>query len=115
VVEIKNRSIFNMAISMLKTKKMPNEFWVLARDCLVYLSNRCLTKYLNCITPQEAWNGTKSSFTHLKVFESIGYVHVNDQVKIKLDDKSKKMIFVGYDQKSKGYKLYNSNEKKDDD
>jgi hypothetical protein len=49
------------------------------------------------------------------VFESIGYVHVNDQVNIKLDYKSKKMIFVGYDQKSKGYKLYNSNEKKDDD
>jgi hypothetical protein len=72
-------------------------------------------KILELHTPQEAWNGTKSSFTHLKVFESIGYVHVNDQVKIKLDDKSKKMIFVGYDQKSKGYRLYNSNEKKDDD
>jgi len=54
-------------------------------------------KILELHTPQEAWNGTKSSFTHLKVFESIGYVHVNDQVKIKLDDKSKKMIFVGYD------------------
>jgi hypothetical protein len=37
-------------------------------------------------------------------------VHVDDQVRTKLDDKSKKMIFVGYDQKSKGYKLYNPNE-----
>jgi len=34
-------------------------------------------------------------------------VHVDDQVRTKLDDKNKKMIFVGYDQKSNGYKLYN--------
>jgi len=62
------------------------------------------------MTPQEAWNRRKPSVSHLKVFCSISYVHVDDQVRTKLDDKSKKMIFVGYDQKSKGYKLYNPNE-----
>jgi hypothetical protein len=31
---------------------------------------------------------------------------------IKLDDKSKKIIFVSYDQKCKGYKFYNSNKGK---
>jgi len=30
-------------------------------------------------------------------------VHLNDQVRTKLDDKSKMMIFVGYDQMSTGY------------
>jgi hypothetical protein len=45
----------------------------------------------------------------LKVFGSIGYVHIDYQVRTKLDDKSKKMIFVGYDQKSKEYKLYSPN------
>ena len=39
-------------------------------------------------------------------------MHVDNQVKTKLDYKSKKMIFVGYDQNSKGYKLYNPNERK---
>jgi hypothetical protein len=48
----------------------------------------------------------------LKGFRSIGYVHVNDQVRTKVDGKSKRMIFVGYDQKSKGYKLFNPNEGK---
>jgi len=43
---------------------------------------------------------------------SIDYVHVDDQVRTKLDDKSKKMIFMGYDQKSTGYKLYNPNKEK---
>ena len=46
----------------------------------------------------------------LKVFGSIDYVHVDDQVRTKLDEKIKKMMFVSYDQKSKEYKLYNPNE-----
>jgi hypothetical protein len=54
VVERKNRSILTMARRMLKTKKMPKEFWDEAVDCVVYLSNRCLTKELNGMTPQEA-------------------------------------------------------------
>jgi hypothetical protein len=36
---------------------------------------------------------------------------VDDQIRTKLDDKSKKMIFVGYNQKSKWYKLYNPKER----
>jgi hypothetical protein len=76
------------------------------------LSNRFPTKGLNCKTPQEVWNGRKPSATHLKVFGSIGYMHVDDQVRTKLDDKSKKIIFVGYDQNPKGYKFYNPNEKR---
>jgi hypothetical protein len=99
-----------MAKSMLKTKKMPKNFWAEAVDCAIYLSNRCHTKSLNGMIPQEAWSKRKSSVPHLKIFRSIGYVHVDDQVRTKLDDKSKTMIFVGYDQKSKGYKLYNHNE-----
>jgi transposase InsO family protein len=53
-VERKNRTILNMARSMLKTKRMPNEFWVEAVDCAIYLSNRCPTKSLCNKTPQEA-------------------------------------------------------------
>jgi hypothetical protein len=46
----------------------------------------------------------------LKIFGNIDYMHVDDQVRTKLDDLRKVMIFVGYDQKSKRYKLYNPNE-----
>ena len=46
------------------------------------------------MTLQEAWNGRKSSVTHLKIFFSISYLHVDDQITTKLDDSSKKMIFV---------------------
>jgi opacity protein-like surface antigen len=48
----------------------------------------------------------------LKIVFSIGYLHVDDQITTKLDDNSKKIIFVGYYQKYKGYNLYNPNERK---
>ena len=43
------------------------------------------------------------------VFGSIAYTHVPDERRTKLDDKSEKYVFVGYDSSSKGYKLYNPN------
>jgi transposase InsO family protein len=64
VVEKKNRTILNMARSMLKTKRMLKEFWAEAVDCAVYLSNRCLIKNLWNKTPQEAWSGRKPSVFH---------------------------------------------------
>ena len=39
-------------------------------------------------------------------------MHVPDQQRRKFDDKSQKYIFVGYDQASKGYMLYDPVEKK---
>jgi hypothetical protein len=68
-----------MARSILKTKKMSKEFWTEAVDCAIYLSNRCPTKGLNNMTPQEAWSRRKPSVSHLKVFGCIGYVHIDDQ------------------------------------
>jgi transposase InsO family protein len=35
MVERKNRSILNMVRNMLKTKKMPQEFWAKAVDCAI--------------------------------------------------------------------------------
>ncbi|KAK2979863.1 hypothetical protein RJ640_002776 [Escallonia rubra] len=112
VVERKNRSIVNMTRSMLKSKNLPKEFWAEAVDCAVYLSNRSSTRSVWNQTPQEAWSGYKPSVSHLKVFGSIAYVHVPDQQRKKLDDKSEKFIFIGYSQESKGYKLYNPVDKK---
>ncbi|GLU18737.1 hypothetical protein SLE2022_350210 [Rubroshorea leprosula] len=81
VVERKNRTILNMARSMMKTKKMPREFWAEA-------------------------SGRKPSVHHLKVFGSIAFAHVHDGKRTKLDDKCKKYVFVGYDYRTKRYRLY---------
>ncbi|KAH9719925.1 hypothetical protein KPL70_005931 [Citrus sinensis] len=109
VAERKNKTILNMARSMLMSKRLPKEFWAEAIACAVYLSNRSPIRSVWGKTPQEAWSGRKPSITHLRVFRSIAYVHVPDESRAKMDDKSEKFIFIGYDNNSKGYKLYNPN------
>lgn len=56
---------------------------------------------------QEAWSGRKPGISHLIVFGSIAYVHVPNEMRNKLNNKSEKLVFTGYDTYSKGYKLYN--------
>ena len=63
-------------------------------------------------TPQEAWSEQKSTVSHLKVFGSVAYAHIPDQRRTKLGDKSKRYIFIGYDEKTKGYKLLDPISKK---
>ncbi|KAE8721075.1 hypothetical protein F3Y22_tig00016885pilonHSYRG00007 [Hibiscus syriacus] len=110
--ERKNRTILDMARSMLKSKKLPKEFWAEAIVCAVYLTNQSPTRSVWGKTPQEAWSGRKHGISHLKTFGSIAHVYVPDERRMKLDDKSESFIFIGYDANSKGYKLYNPNNKK---
>jgi hypothetical protein len=46
------------------------------------------------------------------IFGSAAYAHVPDQRRTKLEDKSKMYIFIGYDEKTKGYKLLDPINKK---
>ncbi|XP_075087512.1 uncharacterized protein LOC142169541 [Nicotiana tabacum] len=96
-----------MARCMLKAKSMPREFWAEAISSAVYLNNRSPTRNVRDQTPQEAWRGRKPSVKHLRIFWSIAYTHVPQQGKVKLDNRSVKNVFFGYDSSSKGYKLYN--------
>lgn len=112
VAERKNRTILDMARSMVKAKHMPRTFWAEAVLCAVYLLNRCPTKSVRNKTPNEAWSGSKPSVGHLRIFGCIAYAHVPDQKRKKLDDKGEKCIFTGYDKRSKAYRLYNPLTKK---
>jgi hypothetical protein len=72
----------------------------------VYILNRCPKKSTKNRVPQEAWTGLKHSVVHLKVFGCVSYAHVPDELRKKLDNKGQKIIFVGYSEDTKGYKLY---------
>ncbi|RDY08083.1 hypothetical protein CR513_07727, partial [Mucuna pruriens] len=98
-----------MARCMLKAKSMPKEFWAKVVSCAIYLSNRSPTRNVKGQTPQEAWSRVKPKVDHFRVFVSIINAHVPNKGRSKLDDRSVKHVFIGYDENSKGYKLYNPN------
>jgi hypothetical protein len=68
--------------------------------------NKCPTKSVKNIVPQEAWTGMKHNVAHLKVFGCVSYTHVPDELRKKLEKKGQKCIFVGYSEEIKGYNLY---------
>ncbi|GMJ05590.1 hypothetical protein HRI_004228200 [Hibiscus trionum] len=112
VAERKNRTILDMARSMIKGKHLPRNFWAEVVRCAVYLLNRCPTKSVRNMTPDEAWSGKKPGIGNLKIFGCIAYAHVPEQIRKKLDDRGEKCIFICYDERSKAYRLYNPLTKK---
>ncbi|GKD29574.1 retrovirus-related pol polyprotein from transposon TNT 1-94 [Tanacetum coccineum] len=67
IAEQKNRTVMEMARSMLKEKRLPDNLWAEAVSTAVYLLNLSPTKAVLNRTPFEAWRGVKPS-AHLKVF-----------------------------------------------
>lgn len=112
VAERRNRTLMDMARSMLKDKGMPDEFWAEATFTAAYLQNRLPTRALNQMTPLEIWSGHKPSVNHLRVFGCICHVWIPAAKRRKLDDKSEKGVFMGYSSVSKGYRVYVLNTKK---
>jgi hypothetical protein len=51
--------------------------------------------------------------TDIVSFKDIwAYAHILDQRRVKFDDKSLKLIFIGYDERSKAYKIFYPTNKK---
>ena len=105
VAERKNCTIVEMARSLLKGKRLPNDFWAEGVATAVHLLNLSPTKAVQNMTPYEAWNGKKPWVSHLKVFGCIAYALIDSHNRRKLDDKSTKCIFIGYCNESKAYRL----------
>jgi hypothetical protein len=58
------------------------------------------------VTPFEAWHGRKPNVSHLRVFGCVAHVKVTRPGLKKLDDRSVPMVFLGYEQGSKAYRLF---------
>ena len=103
VAERMNHTIVESTRSMLSHAHIPKEFWAEAVNTSVYLRNRSPT---TGITPYGCLLKKKPDVSNLRVFGCITYVHVPDNQRKKLDEKSRKSIFVRYPEGVKGFKLY---------
>ena len=80
-----NRTIEEMAKSMLHEKGLPKNFWVEAVYTAIYLIKRSPTKVVNDKTPFEAWSRRKPIVKHLKVFGCICYAQVPKEIRYTLE------------------------------
>ena len=107
VGERANRTLLEKVRALVKEAGLDIKLWPLAMDTAVYLKNLSPTKAVKGMVPFEAWTGTKPSIKHLKTFGCSAYLHIPRKSSKKLGDRSRELVFVGYDEEKKGYKLLN--------
>ena len=62
--------------------------------------------------PKKVWSGKEVKFSHLKVFYCVSYVHIDSDVRSKLDAKSKIYFFIGYGYEKFGYQFWDEQNQK---
>ena len=72
----------------------------------VFILNHAPTKALKGKTPFEAWYGRKPSMSFLWTFVCISHVRKTKLNLTKLEDRSTPMVFLGYVEGTKAYRLY---------
>jgi hypothetical protein len=83
---------------------MPAEFWGEAVSTAVFLLNCAPTKALAGKTPFEAWHGHKLVVHFLRTFGCLAYMKKQGHL-CKLDDRSTPVVFIGYEDGGKAYRL----------
>ncbi|CAG4958833.1 unnamed protein product [Colias eurytheme] len=107
-----NRTLIERAKCMLLNSGLQKDFWAEAVTTAAYIVNRSPTRSLSDATPYEVWTGKKPNLSHMRIFGCPAMVHIPKEKRSKLDVKSRKLIFVGYSDGTKGYKFIDSETKK---
>lgn len=107
VSERKHRHITELGITMLLHSKVPQELWVEAFFTATFLGNLLPSYVLSeSMSPYEALHGKPPVYTALRVFGCKCYPYLRPYMKNKLDPKSLPCVFLGYNEKYKGYRCY---------
>ncbi|KAG9453128.1 hypothetical protein H6P81_006032 [Aristolochia fimbriata] len=70
IVEIKNRTLQEMARTMINTKELPHKLWAKAVNTASYVSNHVHLRYLTRKTPYKLWKGRKHKVHYFHEFGS---------------------------------------------
>ena len=91
---------------MLYDRDLPLFLWVEACSTAVYLQNRSPHRAVGSRTLEEAFIGRRLDIGHLRMFGCLIYSHVPFEKRTKLEPTTKKGILMGYNETTKGYRIY---------
>lgn len=90
-------SSLEMVQSILRAKCWPKSFWEDAVVAAVYVRKRLSSRSLpDGKTPYDMWNSVKPNLSHLNVFGSKFRFKLPQNEHQKLDDPTRRAIFIGF-------------------
>jgi len=107
VVERKNRSLEDLARTLLNAIDLPKYFWADAVSTTCYVLNKILIRTILKKIPYELFKGRKPNISYLKVFGCKCFILNNGKDNLgKFDSKADEGIFLGYSLHSHAYRVY---------
>jgi hypothetical protein len=107
VVERKNRTLIDMARTMLGEFKTPERFWSEAVNTACHAINRVYLHRLLNKTSYELLTGNKPNVSYFRVFGSKFYILVKKGRNSKFAPKAVEGFLLGYDSNTKAYRVFN--------
>jgi transposase InsO family protein len=107
VVERKNRTLIEMARTMLNEFKSPHNFWAEAVSTGCHASNRLFLRKIYNNTPYELLTGNKPNISYFRVFGCKCFIKNKKERLSKFESRTIEGIFVGYPSDSHTYRYYN--------
>ena len=105
VSERRNITLKDMVRSMISHSNLPKSLWGEALKTTSDILNRLPTK-ATAKTPYELWTAKKPSLKHLHIWGCLPEVSPYMPYENKLDSRTVSCYFIGYSERSKGYKFY---------
>ena len=112
VAERFNQTLVEMGRSLLIQAKLPKRYWVRALSTAAHIRNLTVTANSQGKSPFELFTGKPPRRNHLRVFGCTAYVMKRKINLRKLDSRSVKAKFIGYDDRSTAYILQEFDSKK---
>ena len=104
-----NRTLVELAHAMINAHDLPEFLWEQAVTHAAYLRNRVFTSPLGDHTPYEIWHNKKPNVFHLREFGApVWILHQGQAKQRKLQTKSKRRAYVGYDDGSNSVLYYSA-------
>jgi transposase InsO family protein len=107
VVERKNRTLLDMARTMLDGYKTPDRFWAEAINTACYSINRLYLHRILNKTSYELLTSKKPNVSYFRVFGSKCFILIKRGRKSKFAHKAVEGFLLGYDSNTRVYRVFN--------
>uniref|UniRef100_A0AAV1TJ73 Integrase catalytic domain-containing protein n=1 Tax=Peronospora matthiolae TaxID=2874970 RepID=A0AAV1TJ73_9STRA len=100
------RTIVTIGRSLLHHAKLEKRFWAEAAMTAIYIKNRLPSPKIDHETPFEIVYKSKPSVKYMRVFGCRAFILTPREKRLKWDPKAREVMFMGYEEASKAYRVY---------